>query len=97
MVTRTGGSRRKTRSKLRKNIRERTKISISKYFQTFSEGEQVLLKAEPAVQAGMYFPRFHGNTGIVKGMQGKCYVVEIKDKAKAKNLIVHPVHLRRVK
>jgi large subunit ribosomal protein L21e len=96
MVQRIGGQRRKTRSKLKKDVRSKSKISLSKYFQTFNEGDRVLLKAEPAVQKGMYYPRFHGLTGIVKGKQGNCYVINIKDSKKEKSVLVHPVHLRKV-
>lgn len=95
MVQRTGGFRRKTRYKLRKNIRDKGKISIRNYYQSFKEGERVNLVPEPAIQKGMFFPRFQGKSGIIKGLKGKCYVVQIKDGNKEKELIVHPVHLRR--
>ena len=62
-----GKFRRKTRSKLKKSIKTRGKISINNYLQSFKPEEKVLLKAEPAVQKGMYFPRFHGKVGVVKG------------------------------
>jgi len=97
MVTRIGGSRRKTRSKLRKNVREKGKISIRRYLQTFKIGERVCLKAEPAVQKGMYFRRFHGKIGTIKGMKGKCYEVMIRDIKKNKLLVVHPIHLKGIK
>lgn len=96
MVQRTGGQRRKTRFKLKKDVKSRSKISLSRYFQTFKEGDRVLLKAEPAVQKGMYLPRFHGNTGTVKGKRGRCYLIHIKDKSKEKDVLVHPVHLTKV-
>ncbi|MBS3145382.1 50S ribosomal protein L21e [Candidatus Woesearchaeota archaeon] len=95
MVQRAGSFRRKTRSKLKKNIRDRGKISIRKYLQTFKEGEIVVLKAEPAVQRGMYFPRYHGKSGRIKGKKGNCYEVLIKDGGKEKTLIVHPIHLKK--
>ena len=95
MAKRTGGYRRKTRGIFRKNIKDRGKISIKKYFQEFKTGDKVILKAEPAVQTGMYFRRFHNKTGVVKGKKGKCYEIIIKDGRKEKMLIVHPVHLRR--
>lgn len=94
MVTRVGGFRRKTRSKLRKNISERGKISLSNYFKKYEVGTKVTLIGEPAVQKGMFFPRFKGKTGTIKGKQGACYTVEIKDGKKANTIIVHPVHLR---
>ncbi len=94
MTKRLGGFRRKTRSKLRKNYRQKSKISISNYLQKFKIGDKVLLKAEPAVQNGMYFPRFHSKVGMVKGKQGSSYKVLIKDGKKDKFLIVHPIHLK---
>ena len=95
-MQRMGGNRRKTRHKLAKNVREHGKIQLTKYLQEFSVGDRVCLTAEPAVQKGMYFPRFHGKTGVVSGQQGNCYSVTITDGKKVKSLLVHPVHLRKV-
>lgn len=94
MVTRIGGFRRKTRYKLQKPLREKGKISLSKYFKSFETGSRVVLVGEPAVQGGMFFPRFKGKSGVVTGKQGACYTVEIMDGKKAKLLVVHPVHLK---
>ena len=96
MTKRIGGFRRKTRHKLRKNIREKGKLSLSRYFESFEIDENVLLKAEPSVQKGMYFPRYHGKYGRVVGKKGRCYNVVIKDGGKERMMVVHPVHLRRV-
>lgn len=96
MTKRIGGFRRKTRNKLKKLAKNKGKIRIKDYFQQFKIDEKVILKAEPAVQTGMYFPRFHAKTGVVKGKKGKCYEVRIKDGGKKKTLIVHPVHLQKV-
>ena len=95
MAKRIGGFRRKTRNKLKKTLKNKGKISIKKYFQQFDIGEKVILKAEPAVQSGMYFPRFHSRTGLVKGKKGSCYEILIKDGGKTKTLIVHPIHLQK--
>ena len=97
MVKKVGTSRSKTRLLLKKPIRARGKISIRRYFSTYKEGEQVGLSAEPAVQKGLYHSRFYGRTGTVSGKRGRCYLVDIKDGGKSKTLIVHPVHLRRMK
>ena len=96
MVTRIGGARRKSRHKMKKPVRRKGKISLTHYFQEFKEGDRVALKAEPAVQKGVYCLRFHGRQGIVKRQVGKCYEVAVKDHAKTKTLIVHPVHLKRL-
>jgi len=97
MVQRVGGFRRKTRSKLSKNIRQKGKMSLTSFFAKYEEGQKVCLKAQPAYQRGMYHPRFHGKMGIVGSKkQGSCYQVVIDDMGKKKALIVHPVHLKKV-
>lgn len=96
MVTRIGGARRKTRAKFRKHYRQRGKISLRKYLQAFKEGDRVTLLAEPAVQSGMYFRRFHGHSGTVLRKVGTCYEVRILDSGREKRVVVHPVHLKRV-
>ncbi len=95
MVKRIGGIRRKTRYKFRKEKRRRGKISITRYFQSFNIGDKVYMGVEPAVQKGMYHPRFMGRTGTIKGKRGRCYKVTINDLGKEKTLIVHPVHMRK--
>jgi len=96
MVKRTGGSRRKTRHKLKKNVRTRGKISLTSFFQKFNSGDKVVLKAEPGYQKGMYFPRFHGKTVVISKQIGTCYEVLLNDQGKDKTLIVHPVHLKKL-
>lgn len=95
-MQRIGGARRKTRSIMRKPLRERGKLSVSRYFQKYSEGDKVCLKAEPSVQKGIYFRRFHGKTGIIESKRGNCYNVRIKDINKEKVLIIHPIHLKKL-
>tara|TARA_Y100000310_G_scaffold251715_1_gene258299 strand:- start:16431 stop:16748 length:318 start_codon:yes stop_codon:yes gene_type:complete len=96
MTRRIGGMRRKSRYKFKKERRAKGKISLKKYFQTFTKGEKVYLGVEPAVQKGMYHPRFLGKVGVIEGKQGKCYEVSLKDINKLKKLIVHPIHLVKV-
>ncbi len=96
MVQRVGGSRRKTRHKFTKPLRTKGKISIRNYFQNFKEGDKVALKAEPAIQKGLYHGRFHGQICTVIKKRGACYEVKLVDGDKAKILIVHPVHLKRM-
>jgi len=97
MATRIGGFRRKTRHKLSKPQKEKGKLPLSKYFQELKLGSKVCLKAEPAVQKGMYNPRFHGKVGVLKTKKGRCYEVAIKDNNKDKIVVVHPVHLKALK
>lgn len=97
MGKRKGNYRRRSRKLMKKYYKARGKISISRYFAAFKEGDKVILKAEPGYQKGIYHLRFHGKVGIVKGKRGECYEVEIIDGHKPKLLIVHPIHLKRSK
>ena len=96
MAKRTRTARGKTRHKWEKSPRQKGKVSIRKFLQKFKEGDKVTLLAESAYQKGIYFRRFHGRIGIVTGKQGTCYYIDIKDINKAKRVLVHPVHLKRL-
>jgi large subunit ribosomal protein L21e len=96
MVQRLGGRRRKTRNIFGKKASQRGKFSLTKYFQTFKVGDQVLLHVEPGVHKGVYFRRFNARPGIVARKQGRCYVVTVQDGGKSKEVIVHPIHLRKL-
>jgi len=89
------GKRRKTRDKLSKKIRER--LTITRILKKFNIGDIVHISIEPSFHYGMPHPRFHGLTGRIIGVRGRCYEVEIYDKDKRKILIVHPVHLKEYK
>jgi large subunit ribosomal protein L21e len=95
-MKRIGGMRRKTRYKFKKSIREKGKLSLTRFFQTFNNGEKVILHAEPSIQKGMYFGRFHGKVGVVQNKRGTCYEVSIDDLGKKKTVIIHPVHLKKI-
>lgn len=97
MTTRMDGFRKRTRRKFKKEISNKGKISIKNYLQKFEIGDKVSLTVEPAVQRGMYMPRFMGRIGTVIGKKGRCYEVEITDLSKKKSLIIHPVHLKKIK
>lgn len=96
MVKRIGTARRKTRHKLQRKAKDKGKIPLSKYFQTFVIGDRVGLKINSAISKGQFFPRFHGMAGKVIGTRGSCYAIKIKDGSKEKLLHVHPIHLIRL-
>ncbi len=96
MVKRLGGARRKSRYKLRKNVSDKGKTSLRGYFQKLNVNDKVALVMEPGVQSMAYNLRFHGKIGRVTGQKGSCYNIKIMDGKKEKDLIVHPIHLRRV-
>ena len=95
MVQRKGSIRRRTRHKLKKNIRQKGKINIAKYLQEFKTGDKVILNADSGFQKGVYPFRYHGLPGIIKSKTGSCYNVVVKAGKLEKQFIVHPVHLKQ--
>ena len=78
-----------------KKIRERGKLSLSSYFKKIDDGASVALVTDAGVTSS-YAPRLKGMSGKVIGSRGKFKLVEIKDGNKAKTIIVHPVHLKKL-
>lgn len=96
MTTRMDGFRKRTRRKFKKDQSAKGKLSIRNYLQKFNVGDKVSLTVEPAIQTGMYRPKFMGLIGTVVSKKGQCYNVEINDMSKKKTVVVHPVHLKKV-
>ncbi len=78
-----------------KKIRERGKLSLSSYFKKIEDGSNVALVTDAGIVSS-YASRLKGMSGKVVGSRGRFKVVEIKDGNKAKTLVVHPVHLKKL-
>ncbi len=79
----------------RKKLRQRGKVQLSRYFQNLKKGQNVAIVKERSVRSS--FPeRMQGRTGIVEGRRGKSYIVKVKDNDKEKQLIIKPVHLKKI-
>ena len=78
-----------------KKIRERGKLSLSSYFKKIEDGANVALVTDAGVVSS-YAPRLKGMSGKVIESRGRFKLVEIKDGNKAKTIIVHPVHLKKL-
>jgi large subunit ribosomal protein L21e len=96
MVKRAGGFRARTRKILRKVPRTRGKITVTNLLRTFSVGDKVVIRQEPAVHNGMPHPKYKNKTGTVIEKRGSAYAVRIMDGGKAKIMIAAPVHLAKV-
>jgi len=80
----------------KKPIRTRGKISLSRYFQKFENGERVAVIREKAIQSS--FPKvLQGRTGIIEEKRGKAYLVKIKDKNQEKKYLIEAIHLKKIK
>jgi large subunit ribosomal protein L21e len=79
-----------------KKIRTKGKISFTRYFQEFKDGDKVSIVREPAVK-GSFPTRMQGRTGTIKGKRGKAYFVNIKERKMEKNFLIEPIHLKKMK
>ena len=80
----------------KKKNRTKGKISFSRYFQDFKEGDNVSVVRELAINAS--FPeRLQGRTGVIESKRGKAYFVNIKDQNKEKKFLIEPIHLKKIK
>jgi len=92
-MAKTHGTRRKSRYKLKKTVREKGLSPISRAIQEFVEGDRVNIDLDPGIQKGMPHHKFHGKTGKVVGQRGRAYLVEVRDGGLMKEVIVLPEHL----
>ena len=82
-------------ARVKKRVREKGKLRLSKYFKKFDDGDSVAIVMDAGIRAS--FPkRLRGMSGKVAESRGKFKVVEIKDGGKMKTFIVHPAHLRKL-
>jgi len=80
----------------RKKNREKGKISFTRYFQKFKEGDKVAIAIELSQIFG--FPkRIQGRTGTIVKKQGNAYIVEMLDIKKLKTYAIKPIHLKKLK
>jgi len=95
-MSKSKGMRKRTRNKLKKSVRERGKVPVTRFLKEFKEGDKVLITPEPSVQKAIPHPRFFNKHGEVVGKRGNAYLVKIRDKKAEKIIITRPVHLRKV-
>ncbi|MCX8159216.1 MAG: 50S ribosomal protein L21e [Candidatus Pacearchaeota archaeon] len=78
-----------------KQIRQRGKISLTRFFQKFNIGDNVAIVRELSIPLSLP-KRLQGRTGKILAKRGSAYEIEIKDFNKPKIYIVHPIHLKKI-
>lgn len=76
-------------------LRNKGKVSFSKHFQKFENGDSVALVKESGTVAHFSY-RMQGRTGRIIGKRGLAYIVEVKELNLLKQIIVSPIHLKRI-
>ena len=87
------GYRRKTRSLLKRNPRERGKTGLSQILKEYEPDEKVVVKIDPSVHKGMPHRRYHGKIGIIVEKRGRSYIVNVPQGEAVKEIIVRPEHI----
>ncbi|MDP1695690.1 MAG: 50S ribosomal protein L21e [archaeon] len=78
-----------------KSQKQKGKISFSRFFQKFKEGDHVAVVRELSIPMA-YPSKIQGRTGKVIEKRGSSYYIEIKDINKPKKYTIHPIHLKRI-
>jgi large subunit ribosomal protein L21e len=97
MVIKSKGIRSKTRKKFAKKKTLRGRIAITRFLQTFENGEKVIIHPEISFPRNIPHKRFYGKIGEVIGKRGKAFLVEVVDGNKRKVIICPPIHLKKLK
>ena len=58
--------------------------------------QHIHIVLDGAQQGGMPHRRFQGKTGVITGIQGRAYVVSVKDGNMQKTVVARPEHLRPI-
>jgi len=85
------------RAKQRDTLKRKERTTVNKMLAVIEDGQTVQIHINSRIHAGLPFRRFQGKTGTVSGKRGRSYVVDLRDGNKAKQLIVHPAHLKELK
>jgi large subunit ribosomal protein L21e len=78
-----------------KNIHEKGKFSLMKFFQRFKPGDSVAVVRNLGFKFG-YSKRLQGRTGKVLEKRGSAYYVEVNDLNKPKRYSIKPIHLKKI-
>lgn len=78
-----------------KNIHEKGKFSLAKFFQKFKPGDSIAVVRNLGFKLG-YSKRIQGRTGKVIQKRGSAYYVEINDLNKPKRYAIKPIHLIKI-
>ncbi|MCS7097279.1 MAG: 50S ribosomal protein L21e [Candidatus Methanomethylicia archaeon] len=96
MIKHSVGYRSRTRKLLRKDVREKGIIPISRVIYPYKEGDKVAITINPSVHKGMPHRRYHGKIGIIIGRRGKAYMIKVNLGDKEKLIITRPEHIKPV-
>jgi large subunit ribosomal protein L21e len=96
MPKRSHGPQTGCRKILTRTPRDKGKVSIVKQLRSFNIGDNVLVKIEPMIKKNLIHKRFLNKSGVIVEKRGNAYRVRVKDMNKEKDVMVLPVHLKKL-
>ena len=75
--------------------KSKRRLTIPGLVSSYSVGDCVSIDSQ-SKHLGMPHQRYRGRTGTIVATRGKAYIVEIRDMNARKQLIIPPVHLKRM-
>ena len=94
LMRKSKGYRHRTRSLLKKKIRQRGLRPPDYLLKDFNEGDVVDIIIDPSEHKGMPHRRYHGKTGKIVKKQGDAFIVFINQGNSTKKIIANKEHLR---
>jgi large subunit ribosomal protein L21e len=93
-MAKSHGTRRKSRSALKKKVREKGRIPLSRLLTKYAEGDKVVINIDSGVHKAMPHKRFQGKVANIVGTRGKAFIMEIPQRKTVKTIITTAEHIR---
>jgi len=91
------GPRRKSRAALRKRVREKGKLGLSRLLTKYEVGEKVIINIDSGIHGGMPHKRFQGKVATIIEKRGKAYILDIPQRKTSKYVVAGPEHIMKQK
>ncbi len=79
----------------KQRVRQKGKISLSRYFQKLETGQKVAIRPEASLPSSAHL-RVRGRVGVIEARRGRAYIVRVRVGGQFKRLILRPIHLLKL-
>ena len=88
------GFRFRTRSILKRKLRERGKTGLSRVLYDYQAGEKIVININPSIHKGMPHRRYHGKVGTILDKRGRAYAISVTQGDAIKEMFIRPEHIK---
>ncbi len=91
------GLHKRSRKRLKLDIKDRGKVDIKKALQVFEVGDKVIVDPDSRIQKNLPQRSFFGSVGQIVKKKGRAYTVEVKQQGMSiKRIDLLPAHIKRL-